>query len=97
MWRMTNERVTDYLFKMEQLDERFVGQHWVETSAVHEAAPAASEIAQQQQAAMDAMQGGGQKTEPIRHRGGRVGRNSPCPCGSGKKYKNCCMRSQTPA
>jgi hypothetical protein len=23
---------------------------------------------------------------------GRVGRNDPCPCGSGKKYKNCCMR-----
>jgi preprotein translocase subunit SecA len=23
-----------------------------------------------------------------------VGRNDPCPCGSGKKYKNCCMRSQ---
>jgi hypothetical protein len=21
-----------------------------------------------------------------------VGRNSPCPCGSGKKYKNCCLR-----
>jgi hypothetical protein len=21
-----------------------------------------------------------------------LGRNSPCPCGSGKKYKNCCMR-----
>ena len=23
-----------------------------------------------------------------------VGRNDPCPCGSGKKYKNCCMRTQ---
>ena len=23
---------------------------------------------------------------------GRVGRNDPCPCGSGKKYKYCCMR-----
>ncbi|MFQ5805620.1 MAG: anaerobic sulfatase maturase [Phycisphaerae bacterium] len=23
---------------------------------------------------------------------GRVGRNDPCPCGSGKKYKNCCAR-----
>ncbi|MBQ7172801.1 MAG: preprotein translocase subunit SecA [Clostridia bacterium] len=23
---------------------------------------------------------------------GTVGRNDPCPCGSGKKYKNCCMR-----
>jgi len=22
----------------------------------------------------------------------RVGRNAPCPCGSGKKFKNCCMR-----
>jgi len=22
----------------------------------------------------------------------RVSRNAPCPCGSGKKYKNCCMR-----
>jgi hypothetical protein len=23
---------------------------------------------------------------------GHVGRNEPCPCGSGKKFKNCCMR-----
>ncbi len=23
-----------------------------------------------------------------------VGRNDPCPCGSGKKYKKCCGRSQ---
>ncbi len=22
----------------------------------------------------------------------KVGRNDPCPCGSGKKYKNCCLR-----
>lgn len=22
----------------------------------------------------------------------KVGRNDPCPCGSGKKYKNCCMQ-----
>ncbi len=28
------------------------------------------------------------KTEP------KVGRNDPCPCGSGKKYKNCCGRNQ---
>lgn len=23
----------------------------------------------------------------------KIGRNDPCPCGSGKKYKNCCLRS----
>ena len=26
--------------------------------------------------------------------GRRVGRNDPCPCGSGKKYKKCCMGKQ---
>ncbi|MBW1792566.1 MAG: SEC-C domain-containing protein [Deltaproteobacteria bacterium] len=23
--------------------------------------------------------------------GPKIGRNKPCPCGSGKKYKKCCM------
>jgi SEC-C motif len=26
-------------------------------------------------------------------RPGRIGRNDPCPCGSGKKFKHCCMRT----
>ncbi|MCA9783160.1 MAG: preprotein translocase subunit SecA [Candidatus Cloacimonetes bacterium] len=30
-----------------------------------------------------------QKQEPVRREGPRVGRNDPCPCGSGKKYKAC--------
>jgi hypothetical protein len=29
----------------------------------------------------------------IRHDAPRVGRNDPCPCGSGKKYKKCCLKS----
>jgi len=28
--------------------------------------------------------------KPVRNKGPRVGRNDPCPCGSGKKYKKCC-------
>ncbi len=31
------------------------------------------------------------KSQPIR-RGRKIGRNDPCPCGSGKKYKKCCGR-----
>lgn len=27
----------------------------------------------------------------------KVGRNDPCPCGSGKKYKNCCMKKDMEA
>ncbi|WP_425616313.1 SEC-C metal-binding domain-containing protein [Anatilimnocola sp. NA78] len=30
-------------------------------------------------------------------RGERVGRNDPCPCGSGKKYKKCCLRGDQEA
>ncbi len=30
----------------------------------------------------------------VRNEGTKVGRNDPCPCGSGKKYKQCCGRNQ---
>ncbi len=30
------------------------------------------------------------KKTPVRNDGEKIGRNDPCPCGSGKKYKNCC-------
>ena len=30
------------------------------------------------------------KVETVVHEGPRIGRNDPCPCGSGKKYKKCC-------
>src|ERR1043166_8868567 len=33
------------------------------------------------------------KAKPIRV-GPKVGRNDPCPCGSGKKYKQCCGKGQ---
>jgi len=32
------------------------------------------------------------KKQPIKHRGPKWGRNEPCLCGSGKKYKKCCLR-----
>ncbi len=33
-----------------------------------------------------------QKTQTIR-KGRKIGRNEPCPCGSGKKYKHCCGKN----
>ncbi len=29
--------------------------------------------------------------QPIKNTASKIGRNDPCPCGSGKKYKKCCM------
>jgi preprotein translocase subunit SecA len=36
--------------------------------------------------------GSGSKKQKLKVAGKKVGRNDPCPCGSGKKYKHCCGR-----
>jgi preprotein translocase subunit SecA len=43
----------------------------------------------------DASSGDGGKVRTYRREGRKVGRNDPCPCGSGKKYKKCCMLKET--
>ncbi len=35
-----------------------------------------------------------EKQEPYRRQAAKIGRNDPCPCGSGKKYKNCCGKNK---
>ncbi len=54
-------------------------------------AAAAAEAAQRAAAAQ--RQNEPQRTMPVKA-GPRIGRNDPCPCGSGKKYKNCHGRNQ---
>ena len=34
------------------------------------------------------------KKVPVRNASNKVGPNDPCPCGSGKKYKKCCMQKE---
>jgi len=38
----------------------------------------------------EAMGGAAARPETYRREGRKIGRNEPCPCGSGKKYKKCC-------
>ena len=33
------------------------------------------------------------KPKTVVNSAAKIGRNDPCPCGSGKKYKNCCGRN----
>ncbi|MFH1919307.1 MAG: preprotein translocase subunit SecA [Planctomycetota bacterium] len=92
MWTTIGQRVTDMVFKTEELPAGLLASTFREARAVHEQAPGASEIAEQQQAAIDGTEAD-RKPQPIRNRAQRVGRNDPCPCGSGKKHKKCCGRS----
>ena len=34
---------------------------------------------------------------PVINRFNTIGRNDPCPCGSGRKYKKCCLEAPVPA
>ena len=36
----------------------------------------------------------GRKPDTVRRTAPKVGRNEPCPCGSGQKYKRCCGRNR---
>ena len=50
-------------------------------------------VAKRAQSGEDAkahQQAGITQNQPVKRDSKKVGRNDPCPCGSGKKYKNCC-------
>jgi preprotein translocase subunit SecA len=91
MWFAIGERMTDLIFRMEALDEGFIADTWNETNAQHAPPPPMSSVARQQVADLKAADSAAApaKPEPIRNTDTRVGRNDPCPCGSGKKYKAC--------
>ena len=78
MNQRVDSHVSEILFKFELPDpvqERRVS-----------APPAASEGAAEQRPGLPRPPAGSKKAAKV----GKVGRNSPCPCGSGKKYKKCC-------
>jgi preprotein translocase subunit SecA len=48
--------------------------------------------AQTPMAQLAATRAGSNRPQPQKAAGKKIGRNDPCPCGSGKKYKHCCGR-----
>lgn len=91
MFMEVNQLVTSYLSKgtlvfsdgttLEQARE----QRALETTRTQ---TSRSEDEQRQRAAAESVSASREKVSPIR-RDPKIGRNDPCPCGSGKKYKQC--------
>jgi preprotein translocase subunit SecA len=90
MWNNIEDKVSETVFRMEET-EAFQESLWAIQAAIHEAAPKVRPT-DGQDGALSTNGASDKKQEPIRNRGEKVGRNDPCPCGSGKKYKNCHMR-----
>ncbi|MGD2174559.1 MAG: preprotein translocase subunit SecA [Candidatus Brocadiaceae bacterium] len=84
------DEVTDLLFRVEVEERtgREVSGIWQISEMRHDEFNV-DQYARQQEEIADSAGGGGRPAEPIRVEQ-KVGRNDPCPCGSGKKYKHCC-------
>jgi preprotein translocase subunit SecA len=108
MWNGIGDRVTDLIFRVEQFDPEFLtylGSQWkldraqtIHQQADSQLAPSADKngVRNQQDAAIASSQRSPEKKrEPVRNLAKKVGRNDPCPCGSGKKFKACHMRKQS--
>ena len=95
MWEGVRDRTTESVFRMEDLgEEEAQAALWAGARATHAAAASAAQArsAEADAQSMQTNSGAEKKVEPIRNLGAKVGRNDPCPCGSGKKYKNCHMK-----
>lgn len=97
MWEGVHERVAALALRIEDVDEESVqSAYFAGATAIHEQAVSAmqAQAAQTQHQDRLATNSGEavKKVETIRNVGAKVGRNDPCPCGSGKKYKNCHMK-----
>ena len=92
MWKGIDERVTENVYKIKEVEDDALRSTWRETAAIHAAPSPATTAETAADEPMPARPADASAVEPIRNFGQKVGRNDPCPCGSGKKFKNCCGR-----
>src|SRR5205085_10494702 len=98
------DKVTDLIFRARVVGQTQSRSAYRETAAVHEdiggygvgenVQRTAAELSAGAPPEAPAASGGGEEgpvtVKQIVNTGPKVGRNDPCPCGSGKKYKKCC-------
>ena len=83
------DNVPDIIFKARLESGDSMRSVWNVSNAQH----AAYDRFQARQGAAQAPQGEA-RVQTIKLKAPKVGRNDPCPCGSGKKYKKCCGLGQ---
>ncbi|WP_437231180.1 preprotein translocase subunit SecA [Planctomicrobium sp. SH661] len=92
MWDRIAEQSTSAVFRLEtESSPQFLESLWANASEQHSQARSAAEEYQASGPGENGAEPGqeAKAVEPIRNFDAKVGRNDPCPCGSGKKYKKC--------
>jgi len=91
MLSAVREKVTDLIFKARLRGEGEMESVYQVSQMVHEQLSGYDHLAQEM--AVQQAAAGPTKVEQIVRQQPKVGRNDPCPCGSGKKFKKCCGRN----
>ncbi|HUU90020.1 MAG TPA: SEC-C metal-binding domain-containing protein, partial [Phycisphaerae bacterium] len=89
------DKFTDLFFKARWVRQDALDRIWAGQSSEHAVADSVYEAQRQAALAMSQqsqMAREGEAVKTITREAPKVGRNDPCPCGSGKKYKKCCGR-----
>ena len=92
MLESIEDRVTDIIFRVHLEAGARARSVWRVSQTSHNEVGQFA-MSEQQRAAAQAPQGE-QKVKQIKLEQPKVGRNEPCPCGSGKKYKKCCGQKE---
>jgi len=94
MWDRIAEQSTSAVFRLEaESSPQFLESLWANATEQHSHARTAVEEYQTSGPGESGTTESGQEQkaiDPIRNFDQKVGRNDPCPCGSGKKFKKCC-------
>jgi len=90
MWERIEDHVVKFLYHAEPVEDMQLQRRGVSTTLSHpDAEGLASSHAQQEKAANTPVGAPDARPTTVRRNQPKVGRNDPCPCGSGKKYKKC--------
>ncbi len=90
MWERIEDHVVKFLYHAEPVEDYQQRRRGVTTTLSHPEAAGLAESHAQQEHAANTPVGGPNRPTTVRRTQPKVGRNDPCPCGSGKKYKKCC-------
>ena len=91
-----HDPVTEYRVEGFNMFDEMIENIRQDTTKLLITANLAKPVQRQAVAKITGTSGGGDnsvKKQPVRRSADKVGRNDPCPCGSGKKYKKCCGRT----
>jgi len=90
MWERIEDHVVKFLYHAEPVEDMQLRRRGVSTTLSHPDAEGLAASHAEQERAANTPVAAPTKPSTVRRVQPKVGRNDPCPCGSGKKYKRCC-------